>query len=95
MKETSFHTVRFHVGNGNTTRFWEDTWLGETPLAIQHPSRYNIVQRKADYVATVLQSVPLNIQFRRSLVGGRWNSRLHLVHRLMDVQLTNQPDIIH
>uniref|UniRef100_A0A453NIE3 Uncharacterized protein n=1 Tax=Aegilops tauschii subsp. strangulata TaxID=200361 RepID=A0A453NIE3_AEGTS len=71
-KETFFHRVKFHISNGNTTRFLEDTWLGETPLAIQYPSLYNIVQRKDVYVAVVLQSVPLNIQFRRSLVGERW-----------------------
>uniref|UniRef100_A0A453IYM9 Reverse transcriptase zinc-binding domain-containing protein n=1 Tax=Aegilops tauschii subsp. strangulata TaxID=200361 RepID=A0A453IYM9_AEGTS len=68
---TFFQRVKFLVGNGTTTRFWEDTWLGETPLALQRPSLYNIVQRKEDYVATILNSVPLNIQFRRSLVGER------------------------
>uniref|UniRef100_A0A453PPM2 Uncharacterized protein n=1 Tax=Aegilops tauschii subsp. strangulata TaxID=200361 RepID=A0A453PPM2_AEGTS len=67
-------------------------WLGETPLAIQYPSLYNIVQRKEDYAGTVLQSVPLNIQFRRSLVGERWNSWMYLVRRLMDVQLSDEPD---
>ena len=64
-----FHRVKFTIGNGNITRFWEDTWLGEMPLALQYPTLYNITQRKEAYVATVLNSVPLNIQFRRSLVG--------------------------
>ena len=89
-----FRRAKFFVGNGMTTRFWEDTWLGETPLALQYPSLYNIVQCKEDYVATVLNSVPLNIQFRRSLVGERWNAWLHLVRRLMDVQLSDQADTI-
>ena len=44
-----FHRTKFLVGNGMTTKFWEDTWLGETPLAIQYPSLYNIVQCKEDY----------------------------------------------
>uniref|UniRef100_A0A453IYQ4 Reverse transcriptase zinc-binding domain-containing protein n=1 Tax=Aegilops tauschii subsp. strangulata TaxID=200361 RepID=A0A453IYQ4_AEGTS len=26
---TFFQRVKFLVGNGTTTRFWEDTWLGE------------------------------------------------------------------
>uniref|UniRef100_A0A453IXL8 Reverse transcriptase zinc-binding domain-containing protein n=1 Tax=Aegilops tauschii subsp. strangulata TaxID=200361 RepID=A0A453IXL8_AEGTS len=73
IKDLLFHRTKFIVGNGMSTRFWEDTWLGKTPLAIQYPSLYNIVQRKEDYVGTILQSVPLNIQFRRSLVGERWN----------------------
>uniref|UniRef100_A0A453AL30 Reverse transcriptase zinc-binding domain-containing protein n=1 Tax=Aegilops tauschii subsp. strangulata TaxID=200361 RepID=A0A453AL30_AEGTS len=53
---------------------------------------YNIVQRKEDYVGTVFQTTPLNIQFRRALVGERWTAWLHLVRRLIDVQLSNQPD---
>ena len=93
-KVTFFQRVKFLIGSGTSTRFWEDTWLGETPLALQYPSLYNIVQRKEDYVATVLNSVPLNIQFRRSLVGERWNAWLHLVRRLMDVQLSDQADKI-
>uniref|UniRef100_A0A453QJ93 Uncharacterized protein n=1 Tax=Aegilops tauschii subsp. strangulata TaxID=200361 RepID=A0A453QJ93_AEGTS len=64
------------------------------PLALQYPSLYNIVQRKKNYVATILNSVPLNIQFRRSLVWERWNAWLHLVRRLMDVQLSDQADKI-
>uniref|UniRef100_A0A452YDR5 Reverse transcriptase zinc-binding domain-containing protein n=1 Tax=Aegilops tauschii subsp. strangulata TaxID=200361 RepID=A0A452YDR5_AEGTS len=60
VKSTFFHRTKFIVGNGTITRFWEDTWLGETPLAIQYPSLYNIVQRRDAYVATVLQSNPLN-----------------------------------
>lgn len=95
VKVTFFQRVMFLVGNGATTRFWGDTWLGEVPLALQYPSLYNIVQCKEDYVATVLQSVSLNIQFRRSLVGEHWNSWLHLVRRSMDVQLSDQQDTIH
>ena len=95
MKEVFFQRVKFIIDNGNTTRFWEDAWLGETPLALQYPTLYNIVQHKEAYVAIVLQMVPLNIQFMRSLVGERWNSWLHLVRRMMDVQLSDQSDTIH
>jgi hypothetical protein len=53
----------FKVGNGKKTRFWEDVWLGEQPLAQQYPSLYNIVRRKNVLVADVLTGVPLNIEF--------------------------------
>uniref|UniRef100_A0A453L1G0 Uncharacterized protein n=1 Tax=Aegilops tauschii subsp. strangulata TaxID=200361 RepID=A0A453L1G0_AEGTS len=53
---------------------------------------YRIVQRRDALVATIMQSIPLNIQFRRALVGDRWESWLHLVSRLMEVQLSHQPD---
>ena len=45
-KATFFNKSKFIVGNGNTTRFWDDTWLGDKPLALQYPSLYNIVQHK-------------------------------------------------
>ena len=61
-------------------------------LALQYPSLYPIVQRRDAFIATVLQSIPLNIQFRRTLVGNRWEEWLHLVSRLMEVQLSQQPD---
>uniref|UniRef100_A0A452XPP0 Reverse transcriptase zinc-binding domain-containing protein n=1 Tax=Aegilops tauschii subsp. strangulata TaxID=200361 RepID=A0A452XPP0_AEGTS len=92
VKDTFCHRVKFSVGDGSTVRFWEDTWLGDTPLALQYPSLYHIAQRKEEYVATVMQTVPLNIQFRRSLVGERWTSWLHLVRRLIEVHLSDEVD---
>uniref|UniRef100_A0A453GTJ8 Reverse transcriptase zinc-binding domain-containing protein n=1 Tax=Aegilops tauschii subsp. strangulata TaxID=200361 RepID=A0A453GTJ8_AEGTS len=71
VKSSFFHRAKFIICNGTSARFWEDTWLGETPLAIQYPSLYNIVQHRDAYVATVLQSTPLNIQFMRTLAGNR------------------------
>ena len=94
-KECFFRRVKFLIGNGMSTRFGEDTWLGETPLAIQYPTLYNIVQCKEDYVSTVFQTTPLNIQFRRSLVGEGWNRWLHLVCRLMVIKSSDEPDTQH
>uniref|UniRef100_A0A453CTJ0 Uncharacterized protein n=1 Tax=Aegilops tauschii subsp. strangulata TaxID=200361 RepID=A0A453CTJ0_AEGTS len=90
-KDLFFCRVKFLVGNGMLTRFGEDTWLGETPLAVQYPTLYNIVQRKEVYVGTVFQTIPLDIQFRRALVGERWTAWMHLVRRLIEVQLSDQP----
>ena len=95
VKQSIFNRTRFVIGNGASTRFWEDTWLGDSPLAIQYPSLYRIAQRREVFVATVFQSIPLNIQFRRSLAGNRWEEWLHLVRRLMEVQLSHQPDELH
>uniref|UniRef100_A0A453T444 Reverse transcriptase zinc-binding domain-containing protein n=1 Tax=Aegilops tauschii subsp. strangulata TaxID=200361 RepID=A0A453T444_AEGTS len=32
VKLTLFSRTKFIIGNSASTRFWEDTWLGETPL---------------------------------------------------------------
>lgn len=85
----------FKFGDGCTTRFLEDTWLGDTPLAVHYPTLYNIVQRKEVFVRSVLGASPLNIQFRRALIGDKWIAWLNLVRRLMAINLTNEPDSFH
>jgi hypothetical protein len=92
VKEDFFARGFFILGDGSSIRFWEDTWLGGTTLAAQYPSLYSVVRHKDQTVAQVLASVPLNIEFRRSLLGARWNRWLHLLHRLIDVQLENHDD---
>jgi hypothetical protein len=92
VKEDFFTRGSFTLGDGSSIRFWEDTWLGGTPLAAQYPSLYSVVRHKDQTVAQILASVPLNIEFRRSLLGARWNRWLHLLHRLIDVQLENHDD---
>jgi hypothetical protein len=67
----------FKVKDGSQTCFWTDTWLGNQPLKDKFPLLFNIVGRKQDSVARVLASVPLNISFRRNLVGRKlrdWHS---------------------
>jgi hypothetical protein len=52
-------------------RFWEDRWLGDQTLASQYPQLYNIVHLKHDTVTNVMSSTPLNIDFRRRLIGDK------------------------
>jgi hypothetical protein len=47
--------------------FWDDTWLGDTPLAQQYPLLCNVVQDKDVSVAHVLSNNQLNIVFKRTL----------------------------
>jgi hypothetical protein len=77
---------------GHQFIFWEDIWLGDTSLANQYPSLYDIIQRKNFLIANVLSHSPLNIEFKRVLNGNKWNAWLHLCQRLMEVNLSNQPD---
>lgn len=92
VKDDFFSRGMFILGDGTGIRFWEDTWLGNSPLAHQYPSLFRIVQHKNVFVATVFVSVPLNISFRRNLDGHKWACWLHLVRRLMLVQFSGEPD---
>jgi hypothetical protein len=38
VKEDFLARGKFKVGNGMNTRFWEDSWLGDKPLAEKYPN---------------------------------------------------------
>jgi hypothetical protein len=87
-----FSDVIFIIGDGMRTCFWEDSWLGDTPLAIQYATLYNLVQYKNVKVADVVNQNPLNISFRCVLRVERWESWLDTVERLMEVHLLVDQD---
>jgi hypothetical protein len=79
VKDTFMGFGSFKVKDGSQTRFWFDTWMGNKPLKDRFPALFNIVRRKQDSVAQVLSSSPLNISFRRNLVGA--NLRDSILYR--------------
>ncbi|WVZ67811.1 LOW QUALITY PROTEIN: hypothetical protein U9M48_016841 [Paspalum notatum var. saurae] len=78
--------------NESQVRFWEDNWLKNIPLSEQYPVLYNIVHRKHDTVATVMSTSPLNISFRRALVGNKLQAWHDLVGKITNIILNDQPD---
>jgi len=82
----------FKINDGSQTRFWVDTWLGNKPLKDKFPSLFNIVRRKHDSVAQVLSSIPLNISFRRNLVGANLSVWNRIVASIHDLNLTEHMD---
>jgi hypothetical protein len=94
-RDELFESGSFVLGDGRDTRFWEDVWLGDTPLSSQYPALYIIVRHKHVRVADVLSNIPLNIGFRRVLRDNNWESWLHMVHHLMMVQLRDEPGRLH
>ena len=45
--------------------------MGNHPLKTQYPTLYSIPRRKQVKVAEVLSTTPLNVSFRRALVGNK------------------------
>jgi hypothetical protein len=80
------------VQDGTQTRFWEHLWVGNQLLMKSFPSFYNIARKKSVTVAQVLSMVPLNISFRRAVVGENWVKWLELVGCLLDKRLTRRKD---
>ena len=93
VKDDFFNRGKFLLGDGKTIRFWEDTWLGDQSLQAQYPSLYNITNRKNISVHDVLAAAPpLNMSFRRSLIGNNWAAWSQLCLRLMNVNVSQSPD---
>ena len=62
VKEEFFNLGFYKIGDGLTTSFWEDIWIGDSPLSHQYSSLYNMVERR--YVSEHdLSQVSLNICF--------------------------------
>jgi hypothetical protein len=93
VKDQFLSMGRFKVNSGEQTRFWEDVWLGNETLMKRYLSLYNIARRKNVTVTSVLSSVPLNMSFRRALTGKNLGCWLHLVERLIGVELSDNDDV--
>ena len=78
---------RFLLKDGSQIRFWEDIWLGNRTLKSQFPSLFNIVRRRHATVAEVFSTTPLNISFRRALVGDKLHDWLRIVDMLLNINL--------
>jgi hypothetical protein len=74
VKDQFLNFGNFVLQSGNQIRFWEDIWLGANTLREQYPNLYNIVRKKSAIVANVFSMRPLNISFKRSLVGANLHS---------------------
>jgi hypothetical protein len=92
VKRLVLERSRFKIQNGTQTRFWEDLWIGTEPLMTKYLSLYNIVRKKNATMAQVLSTTPLNISFRRALVGDNWAKWLQLVGSILNVHLGEQTD---
>jgi hypothetical protein len=80
------------IKDGSQIRFWEDSWLGNSPLSEQYLALYSIVRRKSDTIASVMATSPPDVTFRRDLIGPRlvtWNAQLQ---HLDSIQLSARPD---
>ncbi|EAZ20332.1 hypothetical protein OsJ_35941 [Oryza sativa Japonica Group] len=84
----------YAIGKGDSIRFWDDVWIGDTPLKNQHPYIYSICADKEMSVRQSWNEGSWNIHLRRSL-GVReleeWND---LLTKLGQVALTNERDIM-
>ena len=92
VKDQFLNLGRFKLVSGHQIRFWEDNWLGNQKLKDQFPNLFNIVRRKHATIAEVLSSNPLNVFFRRALVGDKLTEWYCLIASLVHINLNEGMD---
>jgi hypothetical protein len=83
VKDAFFKWGSFVVVDATRTRLWEDAWLGDSLLANQYLSLYNILRTKDVTLSDVLSRRPLDIRFTRALIGDKLDSWVSMVRKLM------------
>ncbi|GJR09724.1 RNA-directed DNA polymerase, eukaryota [Tanacetum coccineum] len=74
---------RIRVGNGSRTKFWTDTWIGDTPLYLCFPRIYALDSAKDCFVVEKLNG-SLSDSFRRIVRGGVEEFQLAQLKLLID-----------
>ncbi|GJX88603.1 RNA-directed DNA polymerase, eukaryota [Tanacetum coccineum] len=81
------------VGNGETTKFWDDIWIGSKPLKLLFPRIYALDNIKDATICMKLNEPSLDNNFRRSIRGGIEQSQFkELTDLLIPIVLNPCPD---
>nr|GEZ53826.1 RNA-directed DNA polymerase, eukaryota [Tanacetum cinerariifolium] len=83
---------KIRVGNGLSTSFWNDLWIGDAHLRYMFPLLYALDSNKECTMADKMNA-PLTFSFRRTVRGGAESLQLaHLLDLLGPVILSNMED---
>jgi len=82
----------FSLGNGKSILFWEEVWIGDTPLRLEFPRLYDYCYNKTSLVSDCWVEGDWRIDFRRSLDQSdltQWN---HLLRVLAQTSISDTED---
>ena len=94
VKHTFLSYTSYNIKDGSQISFWEDVWRGNRPFSERFPNLYHVVFNKHDTVEQVVSTNPLNLSFRRTLVGVKLTEYINLVAYLRDFNLADERDTI-
>lgn len=82
------------MGDGKDTSFWEDVWVGETPLKLLFPKLYEYCSKKKCTVQDFWREGEWVINFRRTLSvveATQWDD---LLNTIKETELTGETDSV-
>jgi hypothetical protein len=82
------------VGKGDKVRFWEDTWFGSAPLAVQFWGLYCLCNEKTKTVTEVVCNGEIRLSFRRTFSEDMMQTWCELVEIVEQVNLRDEPDSV-
>nr|GEW21533.1 RNA-directed DNA polymerase, eukaryota, reverse transcriptase zinc-binding domain protein [Tanacetum cinerariifolium] len=81
--------VGLRVGNGMSTSFWHDQWLGDSCLRLSYPRLFSLENNKVCTVAAKM-SAPFVSSLRHDVRGGEESAQLSQISDVLDtVVLSN------
>jgi hypothetical protein len=88
--------AEYKIKNGEQALFWEDVWLGSTPLKIQFPDLYKFCDDPEALVADYFSADGWEIGFRRTLTVGEAEQRNALLEKLQEVVIdpTHKDEVV-
>jgi len=92
IKDEVLAKCSFTIKDGSKTRLWDDVWEGQMPFKDKYPSLYKIMRHPHATVASVLATRPLNLYFRRALVGNKLVEWQNLLAQIAHIQLVGGSD---
>ena len=82
----------FSLGNGKSILFWEDVWIGDTPLRLEFPRLYDYCYNKTSLVSDCWVDGEWRIDFRRSLDPSDLTQWDHLLRVLAQTSISDTED---
>ena len=85
---------RWKVGDGRKIRFWEDTWFGTAPLAVQFWDLFSICNQIGVTLASVWDGAEIKLNFRRTFSEAMLERWYELEAVVMDVHYSEDGDAL-
>lgn len=84
--------IVYSVASGHPTKFWLDTWTGDTPLCLKFPELFEVSRKKQGWVADFYRDDAWDIDPRRRLTDTEIQEATQLCQQLDGVTLNAEQD---